>query len=331
MIFPFLPAILFSLSTTASSPPAQEPEQAAAPEVAPSQEPRITYYRAQFEDARRLAQLADTLYGGFVSAATEGPGSRPVSNIQPIDESRVLIYDTPESTERILSFLRSLDTAPEDSTPPEAEEPIESVEYHLRYLAQGDAFALMNGSAGIPRNGLDSILFLPESGRLVLRGSKARIEEMVELLRRFDTPSPQLQITCRVLRVGAPSAEGSSPPATLPAELTDNLARLVPYDTFELASFGTVRATSVPATRVKLRMPGETEDFELNLTIQNLDADSSDLTLNLCSVRQIVRESGKVKDLFSVATTLTAGEYAVLGAVGKDPVFVVLTFRRIGG
>jgi hypothetical protein len=115
----------------------------------------------------------------------------------------------------------------------------------------------------------------------------------------------------------------------IPSQITDNLKRLVPYSSFELASMGVLRmSTSASSLSNSLRMPGNGEVFEMSLRVSAFDEKEGVLSFNDFDMNK--QEPMGQTNLFSTATSVQAGEYAVMGASGADPVFVVLHFEVIG-
>ena len=235
----------------------------------------------------------------------------------------------------------------------EAESPaLTSMEYSPRYLSTDDLMDALRpfqhpidsmtnrtGSVGMNMN----ISVLGDSGQLIIRDTKVAIAEITDLLASLDKPSPQVQLVCYVLR-GAKSevdftddsgniigTVSNQVPTSLniPSEVTDNLSRLVPYSNFELATMGVLRmSTSATPWPNTLRMPGGAESFEMSLKIAAFDEAEGVLSFSNFGMKKL--EDMGPTNLFATATSVQAGEYAIMGAAGADPIFVVLHFEVIG-
>ena len=141
----------------------------------------------------------------------------------------------------------------------------------------------------------------------------------IDLARRL------VELTCYVLRgTNQPSDTG------LPSELVDNLTRLVPYAGFDLATMGIIRTgADYAGTGLSMDMQGTNESFSMSARLTAFDDRSGGpevLTIRDC---HMMRVQNGVTELFKTDTSIVGGEYAVLGATGSTPVFVVLRFERV--
>lgn len=331
------------LSTLASLPLAlllaPSPAPTAPPEpVSPLQDPdrdpphpptpSVYYYAVEHADAYTMSTIVQELYGDLLpkyNADGEQVGS--TENVMVLDDHRILVFDTPDRAQRILTLFADLDVLPPGEAEPSVE--LASEVYVPRYLTPHD---ILDGLEPFARSIWDeevgsrpNLRLLGSSGRILMRDTRAKLDEMLGLLEELDRPSPQLELTCYVLRgTDTPGDTG------LPAALTDNLSRLVPFEGFELATMGIVRTgADYAGTGLSLDMEGSDESFSLSARLTAFD-DSTEgrevLTIRDC---RMMRVHDGVTELFKTDTSIVGGEYAVLGATGSTPVFVVLRFERV--
>lgn len=319
---------------------AQLPEQEAGREVlakpvTPPPEVRDVYYfRSKTGKALELATAAESLFGrSFSSPSWEStmgnmPGGRLTRNIVVIDRTTIVVFETAERAKQILELFENLD---KDTQPKVAGSEVVAVEYAPRYLDVNDLMSALGPYRRQDTNGFN-IAALNETGKLILRDEQRLVDEMTTLLASLDVPSPQIEISCYVL-------SGSSSPDTtgmVPKELSDNLSRLVPFVGFQLESYGILRTTTLGSRKgVAIEMPGglsHLDDYRMALRVAAFDAKTKVISLSECSVSASPKDGRRGSTmLFSTSTSIQAGEYAVIGATGATPTFVVLRFQQVGG
>jgi hypothetical protein len=338
-------ALLALLPTLGLGPIAAPNMSSAAPMqdadwVKPEPTPEIFYYNCKHRDAFDILDIADELFGRSVLKTDNRGRPETTHNIHVLDESRIIVFDVADHAKRVLTLLDELDVETPESARDaiEPDEELVSVEYRPRYLGISDLIDALIPFQRSLDPGAENISVLHDSGRLILRDYPEQLEEMRSLLKTIDVPDQQVELTCYILR----GATEETPKSSLaPADLTENLARLVPYTGFELASMGVLRMTTAAnSPSVSLHMPGTDEEYDLSLRIGAYDhptdpgatngsSNTGVLTLNQCSVMQ-EGDMGRI-ELFSTTTSIAAGEYAVMGASGAEPIFVVLRFMPVGG
>ena len=288
-------------------------------------------------------------------------------NVQVLGNDRIVIFDTEERALAILDLCRKIDVVQKDVEAIERladlSSRLTSMEYSPRYLSANDLMDALrpfqhsitdfmdpNGRMRTTAGANMNISVLGDSGQLIIRDSKEALAEITALLATLDKPSPQVQLVCYVLR-GAKSdtntesdwghdveAASNTPQGAnewgmsspnIPSEVTDNLSRLVPYSNFKLATMGVLRmSTSATPWPNTLRMPGDDESFEMSLQIAAFDEAEGILSFSNFGMKK--GQPMGPTNLFATATSVQAGEYAVMGAAGADPIFVVLHFEVIG-
>ena len=314
----------------------------------PAEEPSVHFYTTRNVDAYELADIAENLYGRLVDKLDDaGQVTGGTYNVQVLGDARLVIFDTDERAKAILELCKKIDVLEEDLDELERLEALvpvlKSMEYSPRYLSTSDLMGALrpferqlateptSRGAVTSVGGLSmNISMLEQTGSLIIRDTAAALAEISTLLDTIDKPSPQVQLVCYVLRGSKESSDDSGQDShSIPTEITDNLKRLVPYSSFDLASMGVLRmSTSASRQSNSLRMPGKSEVFEMRLRVGAFD--HKDGVLSLDNFEMMKREPMGQENLFATSTSVNAGEYAVMGASGADPVFVVLHFEVIG-
>ena len=205
----------------------------------------------------------------------------------------------------------------------EATERLSSLEYRARYVPlQGLASALdpyrrtlyLRSAEGHSYEA-QNIGFVEERSLVLARGTSEELQEIAGLLARIDVPQPQVRVTSYLLR-GSVDAEAD---VRLPADLVRDLAQLVPYESFELLSFGMFQCDAVAPIYMEESVSGG--HFQLEMNAKTFEPSVGVLTLDRCSFEL---SQGTDRKSFMTSARITMGEYTVLGALGNDPVFVVL-------
>lgn len=315
---------LTSLAPTPNLEPATLQDSGWESEEEP--EPTITFYEPKHTNIDELHAVCYEIFGRVIYK-----DDSETENMMRLSPNRMLIFDTPERTKQIITLFESIDI-PVDQGEPEPEVLLHSVQYKPRHLSIRDLNQALAPFRRVVSNGLN-IVELDDSGRFLLRDTPDRLAQMQNMLNRIDVAAPQVELTCYILR-GAAKAQPDS--GFIPKALTDNLSRLVPIEHFELASMGVLRMGAAANTGAKsIKMQGSDESFLLEMRVGAFDqsADSpSSLSLTRCSVVHTSPvPNGTINTtLFSTDTTILGSEYAVIGASGKQPTFVVLRFKPVG-
>lgn len=295
----------------------------------------ISSYQPQYVDADSLYNLVSDLLERNLLV-----DHRSVSNLNFIYD-RILIYDTPESTKRIQAMMRQIDEgfqgsvasmmAPEPPPAPKLTDfPVQ--EYRVRNLQIDSVFELLGpyarsvdavDSAGsyVSFTNLNRVI----DNVLLIRDTVENTAAMLKLLEKFDRPAPQVQISVWVLRGGSAGATG-----TIPADLTKNLELLIPDLGFALDARGLLRSAIGPDLDLRLSLSGESGDsFTLSLYTGPYDDQSGSLALNECSLTRTSAATGHEEELFKTTTSVRAGEYAVIGVTGSEPVLLALRLQAL--
>ncbi|HEX9794910.1 MAG TPA: hypothetical protein VGC54_13090 [Planctomycetota bacterium] len=288
-------------------------------------------YRPRHTDIEELVETVRELLGRDV--VIDG---RELANISRLSDV-VVVYDDSQHSTQILNTLRNLDQPAEAPS----SEKLELLEYRPRSISirslqqalmpfQRNVFqSLSSGTA----QGMN-MSFLFDKGLVVVREVPDRLAEIREFLERLDQPSPQVNLTCWVIRVQEGGGEG------VPEELAANLRKLLPYPGYAREAMGILRISAESGRTVTLdteglrkhlppgqqRTPGAegtAASYQLRFTVGSFDEENGVLGLDDCTFAATVPFAGH-HNLFSTSTRVAQGEYAVLGVAGGDPLFVVL-------
>lgn len=284
-----------------------------------------TFYTPEHLGADELLDLAGMLYGRAIFVAERGGyEADSIDNLHSVGDA-LLIYDDQANTERLLAGLQVLDRP--SAQVPDARPALTTATWAPGYISLDSAFEALGPfrrEIVVDANTSDARLqenlsLLGDQNMLVLRDSGPQVEQMLALLASIDRPEPQLQVWATVVYAVAGAnlrADNTAPPA--PAELTNELKRLVPFEHFFTASMGLVRSS---ARSEQIRIETDKGD-ELHLRPEAFDAKTGTLTT-------LIHFDGAGDFDFETRTSITAGEYTVLGASGQQPLFLVLRIEPL--
>ncbi|MEW6074427.1 MAG: hypothetical protein AB1726_17765 [Planctomycetota bacterium] len=290
----------------------------------------IWQFAPRFREAETLYKFAgQSLARNYEVERRGGSGSTIVANMSLLGDT-IVLYDVPEQVKRISSMLQELDVAPRVE--------LTTFEYHPRYVAISSLSGALRSyqrhivlTDAHGQSRADNIAWMQDRSVVIVRDTKEAVAEIQALLARIDVPEPQVTITCWVIRGGK---EGSG--AGLPAELTENLARLVPELRFTAAGFALIRTAAAPGRPVELHIEGTGADtYDLAFVPSAYDPKMGSLTIDQCQLKHRRIETAPASEgrpaqfsaateLFTTNTILRGGEYTVLGATGTEPVFLVV-------
>ncbi len=327
--------LLCSTSMAQEDPTAKQP-QSGFPGV---EELVVVPYTPQSLERDELYTAAEHLFGSEVWVLQNGETTF-FDHFILLGDS-IVVRDTPARTKEIVATLQQLEAQiktghqrSQDARRPQ----LMSREYTPRHVGANALFASLGSLRRpiFPENGgaATENVSVFDGQILHVRDTQDRVDEILAFVQRLDQPSAQATVS--VLIISGNHSGESSP--ELPADLVDNLGKLVPVSGFELLATGLLRGS------VRQRMElsasfGADRSYEIELRPEAYNTESGELALDKCSfqLRSPNRyekrdEAGNVQEIFkgmgsqsfSTAATLRHGEYTVLGAVGADPVFVVL-------
>jgi hypothetical protein len=300
-------AVLLALPCVA--PSLVRPQEAQISRTARKDELVLKYFTPAHANSAELADVARELFGPTLPVALGADEEEYIAHFISLGPTLV-VQDGPKNAERILETLRQLDVEIGRGS---GGSTLARLEYSPRHVGLQ---SLLEGLATLPRLEARSVA---ESHMVVLSGAEDSITAARELVARIDVPAPQVLLTCHLIRG---LASGTST-ASLPRELVDNLKLILPMQAFELVSLNAVQAAvrGQPirlATEAGLRLR-----YELNLQPEVYDAEQSTLSLSHC-VFELTDETQSKQYRLETGLDLRAGEFVVLGALGDEPLFVVL-------
>jgi hypothetical protein len=330
-----LPAALL-LAALVPSPSAQ---QAAAPPAGP---PVIDVDKIVLEylslprgvDDDVLNTVATLFKRHVIVRNSDGSVRGPLLNLDSADDG-LFVYDTAEYVKQVKDALaRALSAVPREEQEPAAELRTEvwaprfvSAEWLLIGLEPLRRPVRPEAAPGVSGDLKPNVTAQQVPALLVLRDTPAHVDRMLALLERIDQAPPQMLLSCWVVR-----AAGDEVDARLPAELADNLRRVLPYRGYSLLTTAMIRtsvmAGSEPSLTGAWAVPHEdgSEDhgeFELLLRPGGLDPEGRQL-----SIERIQFESSEGQR-FDTSAVIGFDEYTVLGSTGSEPLLVVLQIRPL--
>jgi hypothetical protein len=261
----------------------------------------------------------------------DGSVRGPISNMDCTDDG-VFVYDTPVYVKVVRDALGKAEAGVSRS--PEAELLTEI--YAPRFVAVERLYGALEplrrkvleaGAPGMPPEDHDNVVSQKSPPLLVLRDTEEHVARMRELLERLDQPPPQALLTCWVVR-----ARGTETDPGIPAELADNLRRLLPYRGFQLLTTVVVRTSVLAGEEPSLSgsWHREQEDgsadsgvFTLKLRPNGLDQEARRISLDRIEFQS---EDGP---RFDTSAVLDFDEYTVLGAAGSEPLLVTLQIKSL--
>ena len=140
--------------------------------------------------------------------------------------------------------------------------------------------------------------------------------------------------------IGIPMPDESGTGMGLPSELETHLKKLVPQFEFTSVGFSLIR-TSVDGGELKLSVATDGKvQYQLSFYPVAFDPRTGSMTVRQCSlVKHFTHTTSKQagafslektsEEVFSTSAILRGGEYTVLGATGREPIFLVLQLTTL--
>jgi hypothetical protein len=298
----------------------------------PPDQVALRYYTARVLDNQELIAVAEELFGARILLGSEDGDSFGAQHFLALSGS-IIVRDTAQRADAILVKLAEIEDAlfppePESESAHDGSSQLELLEYSPRHLSCRSAFNALSGfqrsiSVPPPGNGrwteVPTISFFEEGGLILVRETPEKLAEIRALLERIDAPVPQAMFTLMILRG---LDQPSQAPDDLPPELTESLARLTPIKGFELLATSAVRGAlrgGLVVNATASMDQGPDMGLVLEIRASAYDPARRELTIERCRFLEKTSEQS-----FETALALRAGEYTVIGAVGSDPLFVVL-------
>lgn len=258
-------------------------------------------------------------------------GDRTISNLSLIYD-RILIYDTPAETAKLLEMIEALDRevpGNQADLGPRFDD-YQTATHRLRAMPAHAAVELLqpyHRSVEAWMQSGESTAFMTvtvvDGSTLLLRDLPENLRAMQELLTGLDRPAAQLMLRAWVLRAAPGASTGAASP--LPAALKSGLDQILPGQTWHLESHGGVRMSANASESLQLSLPSVAGvPYQLSLELAAYDAESGSLSLAQCVL------SANSEVLFQTEAAIQAQEYAVIGISGSEPVLLVLQMVPLG-
>ena len=294
----------------------------------------IQYYQPKRADADTLLNMMNVLImsGGMEHKTRVGEDnfnfSRPL--VMTYGDS-LLVKDTRKEITGTFAMLADLDKnyrKPKQAQAPPSEQR-QLFQYTFTHVSLNSArIALRSlydaqrqfGSLAPPR-----LSFVEEQGQILVRGTVEQIAEVHDILKKLDVPRPSVTLSFFLIQ-GCSEEDNDD---RVPPDLSRDLSELVPYTGFRMLSSAIVPSDT--SSRIELDVQLEGDRGSVNLELEPAAYDSAAGTLALERVQVLLNlVNGARRDTSAIrtSTSLEAGRYTVLGAVGADPVFMVIKLSK---
>ncbi len=208
---------------------------------------------------------------------------------------------------------------------------LEHLEQALQFLDRNR----MQQYPGQPR-GLH-LSYVYGSGMVQMSGSDEYVARAKQVIAEVDVPQPSLMLTCYLIR-GRSEVQSD---ARIPAALARDLSALVPYEGFELMSSGMLPTNANNDMELRVDLEEQKGAFTLAMRPAAFDPDKGLLALSKVNFELSLNQKQtddngtligmtSTRRSFETSTSLATDRYSVLGAVGGDPVFVVVRLTQVG-
>lgn len=284
-------------------------------------------FRPQYASGNLLKEKIQDSFGRRVTI-----NNRRLDNISYGSHAgEILIQDSEEYVSMLIGKLQELDAVfKPDSMTIDDGEGVSVKEYRPRWISLdsvGNALTTLydhqQRGVQVTTGTVPVYQFTPlaEQGTVLIRASQHKMEEALSLLKQIDRPSPQINVTCQIV-FGIDGVSNNRPAS----QVVSGLKKLLPHEDYSVVATGILRTSVTPDSSLVLEMESDDSgSFSLFLEMGAFDSESGAIQL------QTARVSWDGHQLFSTSTTVNNGEYAVLGAVGSDPIFVVIRMTPISG
>jgi len=272
----------------------------------------LFYYRPSALDPQAIVQGLNPVHGRTTHYVDEADDERHIENLRGFGDLLILV----EQLDRAESLLQSIRDFEELATTSSSGHSDETFFYQPRFTSVAnlrDALRPLETKSIRANERVSSITTTQEGTALIVRDDPATVRAIRDLLAQVDRPAPQVLLTAWVLQPGDPKT------TKLPADLTSELARLLPYEDYDRVAMGLVRASIKPRAQVHIDLEATNDVYRLELRAGAYDVRTG--TVSLDEVQFTSNERGL---RFVTATSIEPNRYTVLGASGNPSLFVVL-------
>ncbi|MFT7485989.1 MAG: hypothetical protein ACI9F9_001842 [Candidatus Paceibacteria bacterium] len=240
----------------------------------------------------------------------------------------LLVRDSREKINGTLELLKSLDERYDATSPAQQQSNSSTIwQYSVTHAKLSSIRnALINLYPPLNINKSSSsrppqMNFVEELNMVVLNGSESQIEQAKIVVASMDVPKPRVMLSFYLIE----GVVAASNDARVPLELAKDLSSLVPFEGFRLLS--SAMLPSDTTNRLEFNIQLEALAGSIGLQMSPVAYDSKTETLTLDGVRvelALNKNGGFTSNSFTTSTSLNSGEYTVLGAMGANPIFVVI-------
>ncbi len=292
----------------------------------------LVQYRPQYVHPSDLTMVVGRMLGRSLYVSGRGPGARPLQNLSELG-GQIIIYDTKPYTARVLETLKTLDQPAKDAgVQVDLTRPAEvMVEYTARNVSVSSLSAALRSFGNLQYSEVGSRM-------VAARMAPERKQNFLEFMERVDQPDPCVLLTCYLLRAEDSSAGASGPQP--PKDVTASLQAILPDLNFRSVGFSMVQSTVSEGREIQLGVDAsDGKRYQLKFNPMAFDKKSGNMTVLNCELtgqgnepnqaaRGGVQFSGR-ELMLGTDTVFPGNQYTVLGASGKDPVFLVVHSRMI--
>lgn len=283
----------------------------------------IHHYAPLQFSAYDLLQVSASIFGRRL-VVVDGSNERAVENMFILGSS-IVVYDTPDNSELILQGLRELEggePAPAEVEPEYVTEMIRV--QHIPFASLERVLSPFRRNLIITGRGINTqvnnISVDMGTGVVVLHDEPERIAAMKNVIAQVDVPTPQVMLTCLLVR----PADSADP--RVPADLAADLTPLIGAGGLQLVSRSMVRTSVSSGRMLTMELSSEGERHQLEMMPTAYDAERGSMTLEHCTLAHALITNGfqGYRQLFATSTSVSGGQYTVLGASGSPMTFAVL-------
>ncbi|MFT5285322.1 MAG: hypothetical protein ACI8TQ_001484 [Planctomycetota bacterium] len=323
----------------------------------------LVYHDSKLADTTSLIKMIDKLYGrNILVRSNDGSRIKSVDNLYRYGKA-IVIYETAEGSAELQKALKELEAVALQAMRKEEEkqrrlnnaaqqekeaqiavsEAITSFTYSPRFISDRALkhsldlyarFVQFTDSDGTPRT-TKNMLVTDSPTTLVVRDTQSNIDKMVALLQEIDRPLPQITLSAYLL---SPTDFDIAPdPPSLPKELSQNLAKLTPYEGFGQLAMSSIRTSVGTGNETLLTMKGNGLHFSLELDGLKYDEQSGTLAITSASLYRhnttMTSPTGPIPPAVELQTSFSTveGEYAVIGLTGikEKTILLAVQFQAI--
>ena len=336
LILPFV--LVFAAAAPVRQPMAQQPAEGPAPQTAPVvnvQPPVIEVNRLVIDYVSAPEGTPAGLLGSVMKMYRrdlyvknqDGSVTGPVRNCDDVG-SAYLVYDTQESVTAVKAAVaRAIAAVVPRPEPPQ----LRVATYTPRNVdvnRLADALeplrrqVFISGPPNVVRPDVRQNLSFQSNPALIsICDTPDQVDRMLALLAQVDQPAPQFLVQGLVLGTSMKSIDGVEPPA----ELVEDLKRLLPYEGYTVLATVLVQASMEPGEEQELSgMLSSGEAFQIALLPAAVDLAGGRVSMK----RMRFETPGQS---FETSAVIALNDYAVIGGAGANPRLVVLRLKNLSG